>query len=180
MTHVPTTLVIAEKKSVAVDVSKALDGTFKAPKNYLEGPGTVITWAVGHLAELAAPEHYDDKFKRWKMADLPILPKRFDVVPRAEGASAKSQLEAISKLMQRDDIDLIVNACDAGREGELIFAYVLDVAGKKGVPVQRAWFSSMTKDAIRQAFSHLRPGSELRRSRPSGALAAPRPTGSSA
>ena len=157
----PVTLVIAEKKSVAVDVSKALDGTFKSSKNFLEGPDTVITWAVGHLAELAAPEHYDDKFKRWKMADLPILPKHFDVVPRAEGESAKSQLEAIAKLMKRDDIELIVNACDAGREGELIFAYVLDVAGKKGVPVQRAWFSSMTKDAIRQAFGHLRAGSEL-------------------
>ena len=157
----PVTLVIAEKKSVAVDVSKALDGTFKSQKNYLEGPDTVITWAVGHLAELAAPEHYDDKFKRWKMADLPILPQHFDVVPRAEGASAKSQLEAIAKLMKRDDVELIVNACDAGREGELIFAYVLDVAGKKGVPVQRAWFSSMTKDAIRQAFGQLRPGTEL-------------------
>jgi DNA topoisomerase-3 len=129
---VPVTLVIAEKKSVAVDVSKALPGTFKSQKNFIESPDTVITWAVGHLAELAAPEHYDDKFKRWKMADLPILPSHFDVVPRAEGASAKSQLEAISKLMKRDDIELIVNACDAGREGELIFAYVLDVAGKKG------------------------------------------------
>ncbi|MDX6563533.1 MAG: topoisomerase [Gaiellales bacterium] len=161
MTHVPVTLVIAEKKSVAVDVSKALEGTFKANKNFLEGPDTVITWAVGHLAELAAPEHYDDKFKRWKMGDLPILPNHFDVVPRAEGKSAKEQLDAIAKLMKRDDIDLIVNACDAGREGELIFAYVLDVAGKKGLPVQRAWFSSMTKDAIRQAFGHLRPGSEL-------------------
>ena len=161
MTYVPVTLVIAEKKSVAVDVSKALEGTFKSSKNFLEGPDTVITWAVGHLAELAAPEHYDDKFKRWKMADLPILPNHFDVVPRAEGKSAKEQLDAIAKLMKRDDIELIVNACDAGREGELIFAYVLDVAGKKGVPVQRAWFSSMTKDAIRQAFGHLRPGSEL-------------------
>ena len=73
--------------------------------------------------------------------------------------------------MKRDDIELIVNACDAGREGELIFAYVLDVAGKKGVPVQRAWFSSMTKDAIRQAFGHLRPGSELAPARGRGALA---------
>jgi len=161
VTSVAVTLVIAEKKSVAVDVSKALPGTFKSSKNFLEGPDTVITWAVGHLAELAAPEHYDDKFKRWKMVDLPILPKRFDVVPRADGKSAKEQLDAIAKLMKRDDIELIVNACDAGREGELIFAYVLDVAGKKGVPVERAWFSSMTKDAIRQAFGHLRPGSEL-------------------
>ena len=161
MTSVAVTLVIAEKKSVAVDVSKALEGTFKSSKNYLEGPDTVITWAVGHLAELAAPEHYDDKFKRWKMADLPILPQQFDVVPRAEGKSAKEQLDAIVKLMKRDDIELIVNACDAGREGELIFAYVLDVAGNKDVPVRRAWFSSMTRDAIRQAFGHLRPGSEL-------------------
>ena len=135
MTHVAVTLVIAEKKSVAVDVSKALEAAFKSSKNSLEGPDTVITWAVGHLAELAAPEHYDDKFKRWKMVDLPILPKHFDVVPRAEGKSAKEQLDAIAKLMKRDDIELIVNACDAGREGELIFAYVLDVAGKKDVPV---------------------------------------------
>ena len=171
VTCVPVTLVIAEKKSVAVDVSKALEGTFKSNKNFLEGPDTVITWAVGHLAELAQPEHYDDKFKRWKMVDLPILPKHFDVVPRAEGKSAKEQLDAIAKLMKRDDIELIVNACDAGREGELIFAYVLDVAGKKGVPVQRAWFSSMTKDAIRQAFAHLRPGVRARTARGRRALA---------
>ena len=153
---------MSRRRSTVPSVSK---------KTHLEGPDTVITWAVGHLAELAAPEHYDDKFKRWKMADLPILPQHFDVVPRAEGASAKSQLEAIVKLMKRDDIELIVNACDAGREGELIFAYVLDVAGKKDVPVQRAWFSSMTKDAIRQAFGHLRPGKRARPARGRGALA---------
>ena len=176
MTHVAVTLVIAEKKSVAVDVSKALDGTFKSIKNFLEGPDTVITWAVGHLAELAAPEHYDDKFKRWKMADLPILPHH-STSCRARRASPPGQLDAIVKLMKRDDVELIVNACDAGREGELIFAYVLDVAGNKDVPVQRAWFSSMTKDAIRQAFGHLRPGSELAPSRPLRARA-PRPTGS--
>ena len=78
-----TTLIITEKKSVAQDVAKALDGTFADRKTYLEGPGYVITWAVGHLAELADPEVYDPKFKKWRMADLPILPEHFEVVPRA-------------------------------------------------------------------------------------------------
>src|SRR3954462_15767680 len=155
------TLVIAEKKSVAEDIAKAFGGSFEKAKTSLESSDHVITWAVGHLAELAEPEAYDKRFEKWRMADLPILPERFEVVPRAEG-SGKDQLAAIKKLVKRKDVERIVNACDAGREGELIFAYVMDVAGRPGVPVERAWFSSMTRQAIRDAFSHLRPGSELR------------------
>src|SRR4051794_13437867 len=154
------TLIIAEKKSVAEDVAKAFGGSFDKQKTSLESDDYVITWAVGHLAELAEPEAYDKRFEKWRMADLPILPERFEVVPRAEG-SGKDQLAAIKKLVKRKDVDRIINACDAGREGELIFAYVLDVAGRPDVPVERAWFSSMTRQAIRDAFSHLRPGTEM-------------------
>ena len=160
------TLVIAEKKSVAEDITKAFIAsnagtTFTNKKTSFESDDFVISWAVGHLAELADPEFYDEKLKKWRMADLPIVPGTFAVVPRAEGKSAKEQLEAIRKLLAREDVDRIVNACDAGREGELIFAYVRDVASKRDLPVERAWFSSMTKTAIREAFSHLRPGAEL-------------------
>src|SRR3954454_1408824 len=155
------TLVIAEKKSVAEDIAKAFGGSFEKAKTSLESSDYVITWAVGHLAELAEPEAYDKKFEKWRMADLPILPSRFEVVPRAEG-SGKDQLAAIKKLVKRKDVDRIVNACDAGREGELIFAYVMDVAGRPEVPVERAWFSSMTRAAIKNAFGTLRPGTELR------------------
>src|SRR3954447_13926091 len=155
------TLIITEKKSVAEDVAKAFGGGFAKAKTQLENDDYLITWAVGHLAELAAPEAYDKRFEKWRLADLPIVPDRFEVVPRAEG-SGKDQLAAIKKLVKRKDVERIVNACDAGREGELIFAYVMDVAGRPEVPVERAWFSSMTRQAIRTAFGHLRPGSELR------------------
>jgi DNA topoisomerase-3 len=159
---VPKTLVICEKRSVADDVARALGGRFTSEPTYLEGDDLVITWAVGHLAELADPEEYDPHLKRWRMDDLPIVPEHFLVVPRADGTSAKEQLKAIRTLVRRKDIDRIVNACDAGREGELIFAYILDLAKADGLPVERAWFSSMTRAAIRDAFAHLRPAEELR------------------
>src|SRR5215471_13863181 len=123
------TLIIAEKKSVAEDIAKAFGGGFQKGKTALESDDLVVTWAVGHLAELAEPEAYDKRFEKWRMADLPIIPEHFQVVPRAEG-SGKDQLSAITKLVKRKDVERIVNACDAGREGELIFAYVLDVAGR--------------------------------------------------
>src|SRR4051812_894270 len=110
------TLVIAEKRSVAEDMAKAFGGRYENKKTYLESDDQVITWAVGHLAELAAPESYDKRFEKWRMADLPIIPEKFEVVPRS-GGSGKEQLSAILKLVRRRDIDRIVNACDAGREG---------------------------------------------------------------
>jgi DNA topoisomerase III len=154
------TLVVAEKPSVGRDIANALPGSFKSAKDktYLEGDDHVITWAVGHLVGLAEPDAYDPKLKKWRFADLPIVPDKFKLVPNDE--RAKKQLNAIHRLMARDDVDLIVNACDAGREGELIFAYVYETAKVKK-PVQRLWLNSMTRKAIEGAFAHLRPGAEM-------------------
>src|SRR3954463_16286591 len=111
----PKTLVIAEKPSVGRDLAAALPGSFKSSKDktYLEGDDYVITWAVGHLVGLAQPDDYDPKLKKWRFADLPILPERFQLVPNDD--KSKKQLQAIHRLMRSDDVDLIVNACDAGR-----------------------------------------------------------------
>jgi DNA topoisomerase-3 len=155
------TLVIAEKPSVARDLAGALPGSFKQSKDktHLVGDDYVVTWAVGHLVGLAEPDAYDPRLKKWRFADLPILPDEFKLVPN--DGRAEKQLKAIHKLMADDEVDLVVNACDAGREGELIFAYVYDTAPVKK-PVQRLWLSSMTKRAIEEAFGHLRPGEEMR------------------
>jgi DNA topoisomerase III len=153
------TLVIAEKPSVGRDLARVLPGPFQKQEGWLEGPEHVITWAVGHLVQLAEPDEYDDKFKKWRMADLPIVPDRFKLVVRDE--RSKKQMNVVKRQLTRDDVDLIVNACDAGREGELIFAYLYEKAGAKK-PVQRLWLSSMTKAAIEEAFAHLRDGSEMR------------------
>src|SRR5215208_409074 len=162
------TLVVAEKPSVARDLASTLPGSFKQSKDktYLEtqdgssnGDGYVVTWAVGHLVGLAPPDEYDPKLKKWRFADLPILPDDFKLIPNDE-RSAK-QLRAIHRLMAEDEVETIVNACDAGREGELIFAYLYDLAPVHK-PVQRLWLSSMTKNAISEAFEHLRPGEEMK------------------
>ncbi|HEV2874046.1 MAG TPA: DNA topoisomerase 3 [Thermoleophilaceae bacterium] len=169
------TLVIAEKPSVARDLAAALPGSYKQAKEktHLDGDDYVITWAVGHLVGLAEPDAYDPKLKKWRFADLPIIPEEFKLVPNDERAA--KQLRAIHKLMADPEVDQIVNACDAGREGELIFAYVYDTAkankdrahsaepsasAKK--PVQRLWLSSMTRKAIGEAFGQLRDGDEMK------------------
>jgi DNA topoisomerase-3 len=134
---------------------------------FLESDDYVITWAVGHLVQLAEPEEYDEKWKKWRMADLPIVPPNgFKLVPR--DAKAKKQLKLIETLLKRDDIDLVINACDAGREGELIFAYVYEsvfgaspTSESAPLPVERLWISSMTKQAIREGFEKLRPGEQM-------------------
>ena len=113
---------------------------------------------MGHLVGLAAPDAYDDKLKKWRFADLPIVPDKFKLVPNDE--RAKKQLRAVHKLIKDPEVDLIVNACDAGREGELIFAYLYETSGEKK-PVERLWLNSMTKKAIEEAFGHLRPGEEM-------------------
>jgi DNA topoisomerase III len=155
------TLVIAEKPSVGRDLAAALPGPFKSDKakTHLESDHHVISWAVGHLVGLAEPDAYDPRLKKWRFADLPILPEKFKLVPNDD--RAKKQLNAIHRLIKRDDIDLIVNACDAGREGELIFAYVYETSKSKK-PVQRLWLNAMTKKAIQEAFERLRPGEELK------------------
>ncbi|MGA2008727.1 MAG: DNA topoisomerase 3, partial [Solirubrobacteraceae bacterium] len=113
---------------------------------------------VGHLVQLAEPDEYDPKFKRWRMADLPIVPERFKLVVRDE--RSKKQMSVVTTQLHRDDVGEVINACDAGREGELIFAYLYEKAGAKK-PVKRLWLNSMTRAAIADAFGRLRPGAEL-------------------
>src|SRR5216117_714523 len=147
--------------------SKTKTRTTRDEAVFLESDDYVITWAVGHLVQLAEPEEYDEKWKKWKMADLPIVPPNgFKLVPR--DAKSKKQLKLIETLLKREDVDKIINACDAGREGELIFAYVYEsVFGRSATsaqapkPVQRLWISSMTKQAIREGFEKLRPGTQM-------------------
>jgi DNA topoisomerase-3 len=176
------TLIIAEKPSVGRDIAGALDGVFqkrmladitgkkKAAKDeptFLESDNEVITWAVGHLVQLAEPDEYDEKWKKWRMADLPIVPPNgFKLVPR--DAKSKKQLKLVETLLKREDVERVVNACDAGREGELIFAYLYEsVFGTPPTspdapkPVERLWINSMTKQAIRDGFDQLRPGAQL-------------------
>ena len=154
------TLVIAEKPSVGRDLTRTLPGPFQKHEGYLESDSHVVTWAVGHLVQLAEPDEYDPKFKKWRMADLPIVPDEFKLVVRDE--RSKKQFNVISKQLRRDDVDVVINACDAGREGELIFAWTYEKA-KARKPVQRLWLSSMTASAIKEAFGTLRPASELAR-----------------
>jgi DNA topoisomerase III len=155
------TLVIAEKPSVGRDLVRVLPAPFNKQggkgEEYLEGPEHVVTWAVGHLVQLADPDEYDEKFKKWRMADLPIVPERFKLVVRDE--RSKKQMNVVKRLLGRDDVDQVVNACDAGREGELIFAYLYEKAGSRK-PVRRLWLNSMTKSAIEAAFAELKPGDE--------------------
>ena len=153
------TLIVAEKPSVARDLAEALPGPFQKPNEaYLESDDYIITFAVGHLLELTNPEDYDERFKKWRMADLPIVPEEFRLRPRDK--KSEKQLKQIHKLLQRKDVDQVVNACDAGREGELIFAHIYETSGVDK-PVQRLWISSMTKQAIREGFEKLRPGEQL-------------------
>ena len=154
----PKTLVIAEKPSVGRDLARVLPGSFTKGEGFLDGPEHIITWAVGHLVQLADPDEYDDRFKKWRMADLPIVPDRFKLVVRDE--RSQKQMTVVKRQLGREEVSLVVNACDAGREGELIFAYLYEKSGSKK-PVQRLWLSSMTTEAIKDAFGRLRPASEL-------------------
>ncbi|HEV7492661.1 DNA topoisomerase, partial [Baekduia sp.] len=158
-------LVIAEKPSVGRDLARILPGPFEKKsgagektERWLEGPEHIISWAVGHLVQLAEPDEYDDKFKKWRMADLPIVPAKFKLVVRDE--RSQKQMSVVKTLLRRDDVDLVINACDAGREGELIFAYLYETSGVHK-PVQRLWLNSMTKKAISDAFERLRPGEDM-------------------
>src|SRR6266511_3421162 len=140
------TLVIAEKPSVGRDLASALPGKFVKNEGFLESDDYVITWAVGHLVELVQPEEYDERWKKWRMADLPIVPDAFKLKPR--DARSKKQFDVIRKQLNREDVDLVVNACDAGREGELIFAYTYEAA-KATKPVQRLWLNAIRAATIR-------------------------------
>lgn len=151
------TLIIAEKPSVARDLSRAL-GRFKRNGDAYENDEYVIDAAVGHIVELYMPEDMDEKLRFWRMESLPIIPEQFQLKPIED---SKSKFNNLKKLLKRKDIDRVVNACDAGREGELIFAYLYQASGSKK-PVSRLWLQSMTPAAIRKAFEDLRDGKEMR------------------
>ena len=148
-------LVVAEKPSVAMSYAKALGATNRQD-GYLEGNGYLVSWCVGHLVELAPPNVYDAKYVKWSIADLPILPQKWQYLV---SASTKKQFGILQKLMHRPDVDSIVNSCDSGREGELIFRLVYEQAGCKK-PISRLWLSSMEENAIREGFAHLKPSTE--------------------
>jgi DNA topoisomerase III len=150
------TLVIAEKPSVARDLAKAL-GKFSSKDDYFENDEMVISSAIGHLVELCLPNEMDKKRGKWSFANLPIVPDHFDLKPIEK---TSSRLNLIKRLLKRKDIGDVVNACDAGREGELIFHYIVQLTGAKK-PVRRLWLQSMTPEAIRTGFSQLRAGDSM-------------------
>ena len=148
-------MIVAEKPSVAMAYAKVL-GVTSRQDGYLEGSGYLVSWCVGHLVELAPPNVYDAKYVKWNIADLPILPQKWQYLV---SASTKKQFGILQKLMNRSDVDSIVNSCDAGREGELIFRLVYEQAGCKK-PVSRLWLSSMEDSAVRAGFANLKPSTE--------------------
>jgi DNA topoisomerase III len=158
------TLVIAEKPSVAQDIVRALTptaGKFEKHDEYFECDSYVVSSAVGHLLEIQAPEEYDVKRGKWSFANLPVIPPHFDLKPVEK---TKTRLNAVVKLAKRKDVDKIINACDAGREGELIFRLIEQYAGGAkplGKPVSRLWLQSMTPQAIRDGFGALRSNAQM-------------------
>ena len=156
------TLIIAEKPSVAADLVKVLGAkSFKKNNGFYESDTTIVSHAIGHLVTIADPKDIDERYKAWDMKTLPMLPEKFPLVATP---STKSQLSIVSKLIKRKDVTTIVNACDAGREGELIFFYILDyvLKGKfSGKTIKRLWMQSMTPAAIKDAFEHLRTAEEM-------------------
>ena len=148
-------LVIAEKPSVAQSIAKVI-GADKREDGYLEGNGYIVSWCVGHLVELASPEFYDEKYEKWRYEDLPILPSEWNY---QIAEATRKQFGILKKLMEREDVTGLVEATDAGREGELIFRLVYDQAKCKK-PFERLWISSMEDQAISDGFFHLKNGRE--------------------
>ncbi|HXF10715.1 MAG TPA: DNA topoisomerase III, partial [Desulfuromonadaceae bacterium] len=149
-------LVIAEKPSVAGDISKAL-GKFEKTADYYENDEYVISSAVGHLLELIVPEQFEVKRGKWTFANLPVIPPHFDLKPIEKN---ENRLKVLLKLLKRKDIDRLINACDAGREGELIFRYIVQYSKVKK-PIQRLWLQSMTAASIRDGFAALRTDEQM-------------------
>jgi len=149
-------LIVAEKPSVARDLARVL-GVRPAGQHCFEGDGRVITWCVGHLVELDEPAAYDGRWKAWRLDTLPMVPAEFRLRPSRH---AVAQLRAVVRLLGERRFTSVVNACDAGREGELIFRYVYQFAGG-GPPIRRLWISSLTDEAIRKGLGALRPAAQL-------------------
>ena len=148
-------MIVTEKPSAAMSYAKVL-GVQGRQDGYLEGSGYIVSWCIGHLVELAPPSTYDEKYVKWNVADLPILPQRWQYLV---SVSTKKQFGILKKLMHRADVESIICATDAGREGELIFRLVYEQAGCKK-PVSRLWLSSMEDNAIREGFANLKPSTE--------------------
>lgn len=148
-------LIITEKPSVGQAYARVL-GVIGRHDGYLEGGDFIVSWCVGHLVELAEPEEYDGRYSKWEYEDLPILPSdwKYRVSP-----GTRKQFEILKKLMARKDVTGLINCCDAGREGELIFRLVYQQCGCRK-PTERLWISSMEDSAIRDGFARLRPGTE--------------------
>lgn len=146
-------LVIAEKPSVSKSIAKVI-GAYRQEDGYLEGGDCVVSWCLGHLAEYAAPEHYDERYENWRFEDLPILPVEWKLLVHN---TKKPQFNVLRKLLRSKKFDYVVNACDAGREGEAIFRRVYALAGSK-LPIKRLWISSMEDAAIQQDFENLKDG----------------------
>ena len=148
-------LVIAEKPSVARSIA-AVIGAEKKQDGYLEGNGYLVSWCIGHLVSLADAGAYDERFKKWRYDDLPIIPQQWQYIIPDE---KKKQFEILRSLIERTDVESLVCATDAGREGELIFRFVYQMAGCKK-PFKRLWISSMEDGAIKDGFAHLKPGAD--------------------
>ena len=148
-------LIITEKPSVAKDITKALGGFEEKKKGeYYESDEYICTYAVGHILTLFAPEDIDSKYKRWKLQDLPIIPEKFNMKPTP---GQKGRVDAIAKLAKRKDVSYFINACDAAREGELIFREIIKYL-EMDKPIKRLWLQSMTKKAITKGFEVLEKG----------------------
>jgi len=148
-------LILCEKPSAARQISSVLGAKMKRG-GYFEGNGYLVSWCLGHLVELAAPKAYDERYDKWNLTDLPVIPavwKHFAVPDKM------NQIDILHKLMQNAQVNTVINACDAGREGELIFRLVYDYCACDK-PVQRLWISSMEEKAIKTGFETLKPGAD--------------------
>src|SRR3984957_12638675 len=150
------TLIIAEKPSVAGDISKAL-GKFEKKAACYENDQYVISSAVGHLLTICVPEQFEVKRGKWTFANLPVIPPHFDLLPIEKN---EARLKVLLKLIKRKDVNRLINACDAGREGELIFRYIVQYA-RADKPIQRLWLQSMTAASIREGFEKLRTDEQM-------------------
>lgn len=148
-------LVVSEKPSVAQQIAKVL-GANERKDGYMEGGDYIVSWCLGHLAEYVPPEHYDPKYKNWNFDDLPIIPEHWEL---SVASDKRDQFNELKSLFNRSDVTFAVNACDAGREGELIFKRVYDLSESR-LPVKRLWISSMEDRAIADGFAHLKDASE--------------------
>src|SRR4051812_9981001 len=150
-------LIVTEKPSMGRDVAAAL-GASRRGEGFMSGADEIVTWCVGHLVELDDPEGYDERLQRWRLEDLPILPDEFRYHAQDR---TRDQFNVIKTLLGREDVTSVVNAADAGREGELIFDLVYTLAGCRK-PVERLWISSLTREAILEGFRNLKPAEEYR------------------